>query len=273
MFYVYMLISEKNGEMYIGSTKNLARRVQEHNSGVEISTKRYMPWKLFYYEAYSSEALARNREMRLKQHGNAKKELKRRVGFKSGAGFTVTELIVAMGVFVVVVVIAVGVFVGVVQNQRRLTELMAVNNNAGAALEQMTREIRTGYRFCEGQNPAQPCDATTESLNFENYAGDAVRYARTEGNRIVRSVEGGAEIGLTSSEVDVTDLAFIVAQRGLTLGSDLCAPWRITILMRARPRGDADASRETKLQTTVSSRVFPVEAPGAPDSILQTCQR
>ncbi|OGY46173.1 MAG: hypothetical protein A3J62_03580 [Candidatus Buchananbacteria bacterium RIFCSPHIGHO2_02_FULL_38_8] len=99
MYYVYVLIGNKNDQMYIGSTSNLERRLREHNNGHEISTKKYMPWKLQYYEAYKTEELARVREKNLKQHGNAKRELKKRIGLainKSGVGFTLLEVLVVM---------------------------------------------------------------------------------------------------------------------------------------------------------------------------------
>jgi len=80
MFYVYVLQSlAYPDQLYVGSTIDLKKRFKRHNNGKEISTKRYMPWKLLYYEAYSSENLARTREKRLKHHGNAMKELKKRI--------------------------------------------------------------------------------------------------------------------------------------------------------------------------------------------------
>lgn len=79
MFYVYLLVSVEYDEIYIGSTNDLRRRFKEHNDGREISTKRYMPWELYYYEAYKDEKSARLREKRLKHHGNAIRELKKRV--------------------------------------------------------------------------------------------------------------------------------------------------------------------------------------------------
>ncbi|MBU0569460.1 GIY-YIG nuclease family protein [Patescibacteria group bacterium] len=51
MFYVYVLESLLNGELYTGRTNNLKKRFREHNLGLSISTKRYKPWKLIYYEA------------------------------------------------------------------------------------------------------------------------------------------------------------------------------------------------------------------------------
>ena len=80
MFYVYILKSKFMEEIYVGSTIDLKKRIREHNSGLEISTKRYMPWVLHYYEAYFSEKLARLREKKLKYNGNAVRELKKRIG-------------------------------------------------------------------------------------------------------------------------------------------------------------------------------------------------
>ena len=79
MFYVYLLKSKKSDKTYNGSTNNLRHRLKEHNKGNVTSTKRYKPWNLVYYEAYSEEKSARIREKRLKYNGNAIKELKRRV--------------------------------------------------------------------------------------------------------------------------------------------------------------------------------------------------
>ena len=66
MFYTYVLQSEKNKEIYIGFTSNLKHRLLEHNQGLNFSTKRYMSWKLVYYEACLEESDARRREKYLK---------------------------------------------------------------------------------------------------------------------------------------------------------------------------------------------------------------
>ncbi|RLC36776.1 GIY-YIG nuclease family protein, partial [candidate division Kazan bacterium] len=55
MYYVYILKSEKDGKMYVGSTSNLKRRFYEHNSGKSPSTQNRQPLKLIFYEAYQSK--------------------------------------------------------------------------------------------------------------------------------------------------------------------------------------------------------------------------
>ncbi|HRZ95702.1 MAG TPA: GIY-YIG nuclease family protein [Candidatus Moranbacteria bacterium] len=50
-YYTYVLRSIKNNELYIGSADDLIKRLKEHNQGLNKPTKRYLPWKLVYYEA------------------------------------------------------------------------------------------------------------------------------------------------------------------------------------------------------------------------------
>ncbi len=65
-YYVYVLQSLKNDTLYIGFTENLKKRFQEHNRGLNFSTKTFKPWKLIHYEAYLNEKDARRREKYLK---------------------------------------------------------------------------------------------------------------------------------------------------------------------------------------------------------------
>lgn len=65
----FHVIQSKNGTIYIESTNDLRKRINEHNNGKSKSTKRYMLWKIVYYVAYLSEFDARNREKKLKHHG------------------------------------------------------------------------------------------------------------------------------------------------------------------------------------------------------------
>jgi putative endonuclease len=48
MYFVYILQSSINNSFYKGSTSNLQQRVNEHNSGKELSTARYLPWNLVW---------------------------------------------------------------------------------------------------------------------------------------------------------------------------------------------------------------------------------
>lgn len=67
MYYVYILKSlTKNNWLYKGSTSDLKRRLNEHNSGKNFSTSPYVPFKLIYYEAYILKSDTESREKYLK---------------------------------------------------------------------------------------------------------------------------------------------------------------------------------------------------------------
>jgi predicted GIY-YIG superfamily endonuclease len=73
MSYIYVLQSPDGSDIYIGFSNNLKRRMAEHERSAHPG------WRLVYYEAYESESDARRRERRLKDHGNAVRQLKQRI--------------------------------------------------------------------------------------------------------------------------------------------------------------------------------------------------
>jgi len=65
-YYVYVLKSEKDNMYYVGYTKNLIKRLEEHNSGLVKSTKYRIPFKLVYWEGCLNQQDATKREKYLK---------------------------------------------------------------------------------------------------------------------------------------------------------------------------------------------------------------
>lgn len=66
MYYVYILFSKKDGQLYIGSAPDLKVRKRKHDLGYVPATKHRRPLDLVYYEAYLSAKDARRREIFLK---------------------------------------------------------------------------------------------------------------------------------------------------------------------------------------------------------------
>jgi putative endonuclease len=81
MYYVYILKSISHDKLYIGYTSDLKRRFTEHNLGKSIATKAYIPYRLIYYEAYSSKSDALKREIKLKQYNQTLTRLKQRLTY------------------------------------------------------------------------------------------------------------------------------------------------------------------------------------------------
>jgi putative endonuclease len=76
MFYVYLLRSIVNKDVYVGYTTNLKTRFKQHNLGKVKSTKPHKPWTLIYYEAYKGKLDATKREKELKLHAGKNELLK-----------------------------------------------------------------------------------------------------------------------------------------------------------------------------------------------------
>ncbi|MAW80666.1 MAG: GIY-YIG nuclease [Parvularcula sp.] len=67
-FWVYILASQKNGTLYIGSTDNLPKRVWEHKEDVYKGfTSKYGVKLLVWYEAYETRQSAFIRERQMKK--------------------------------------------------------------------------------------------------------------------------------------------------------------------------------------------------------------
>ena len=79
MYYVYLLKSKKNDSLYIGYTKDLNRRLEEHNASLVGYTEKYTPWVLLYCEGFISLEDAKKREKSLKYFGRAYSQLKGRI--------------------------------------------------------------------------------------------------------------------------------------------------------------------------------------------------
>lgn len=198
------------------------------------------------------------------------------------AGVTLVEFLVAFGIFAVIITIAGGSFVRSTRTQRAALQLMAVNDNMGITIEQMMREIRTGYNFCTGDNPlldaqfvgkCPDSSAGSSELQFVT-AGNIVTRYRLKGSSIQKGVgipgwdpsagnQCGAESdfdpvngicyrNITADNVDVTKAYFKLQYNN----SGDNRPPRISISLQVTstdPYVQAFTSPMT-IQTTVSAR-------------------
>ena len=76
-YYVYILQSLKDRKYYIGSTTDVAERLNFHNSGRQRSTKSRIPFVLIYSEKLPNkdEGLKREKQIKSYKGGEAFKRL------------------------------------------------------------------------------------------------------------------------------------------------------------------------------------------------------
>ena len=78
IYYTYVLQSEKDNAFYVGFTKDLKLRFEQHSKGQVDSTKNRRPLRLIYYEACLTQKDATNREKYLKTY-NGRRFLHKRL--------------------------------------------------------------------------------------------------------------------------------------------------------------------------------------------------
>ena len=64
---VYVLLSEKDHKRYIGSTSDLKRRLNQHNSGQVSATRNRRPLRLYAYQSFNRLIDARICEKKYKK--------------------------------------------------------------------------------------------------------------------------------------------------------------------------------------------------------------
>lgn len=66
LYYVYVLKSLRDGNLYTGYTTDLKLRFEQHNNGYSVHTKERKPLELIYFEACLHKKDAMKREKYLK---------------------------------------------------------------------------------------------------------------------------------------------------------------------------------------------------------------
>lgn len=184
---------------------------------------------------------------------------------KNNRAFTLIEMIVAMGIFVVTLSIASGGFLSVVRAQRAASALMAISDSMNITIEQMMREMRTSYNFCTSDSQffaRADCRFVPEGgVQFVNANNIVVRYILDSPsgaiNRCIGNVAGGGFTCAPITAENVSVSKFITDLSG-ALRDDKRPP-RVTMRFQI-----TSADTQIKLlgismsiQTTVSARCGP----------------
>jgi prepilin-type N-terminal cleavage/methylation domain-containing protein len=163
---------------------------------------------------------------------------------QNNKGFSLIEMIVAVGIFAVVMTISLAALLNLSDIQKKAEALRATNDNLNFSLETMMREIRSGKSYCAaGLGPV----CSSDRFVFVN--GSNVIVYRLNNARIEKSADGGANyITMTAPEIRITKLLFWVQGQA---ANDKIQP-RVTIIINGSA-GDKKVVN-LNLQTTISQR-------------------
>lgn len=193
-------------------------------------------------------------------------------------GFTLVEMLVTVSLFAIIITIAVGGFVNAERTERQVSSLISAQSNVSLALEQMSRDIRTGYYFCHkpgDYSDTSVCDASDTSdlagttctvvsssptsptllcpsLNFYDANGDEIKYSWA-GGALTENINSS-----TQSQSITGNTVYVKYLRFQLFGQNEGDHWppRITISLGiAASSTDAAVMNDVfNLETTVSAR-------------------
>jgi prepilin-type N-terminal cleavage/methylation domain-containing protein len=185
------------------------------------------------------------------------------MNMKKNRGFTLLEMLVAVGVFTVVAMFSVGSLLSITQAQRKAVALQTVQDNLRFGIDIMMKDMRTGSNYhCSDASsiPASPgwiaqnCDFVSgggKAITFTNALGQDVTYSfNVTDNNIVKIIDYGVPQAFTSSDL-VVDMQYYVI--GAEVG-ELRAPLVTVIVEGTAGLGRAESS--FLLQTSVAQRVI-----------------
>lgn len=162
----------------------------------------------------------------------------------SSKGFTLIEVIVAVGIFVIVMVIAVGAVINAVDANRKAQSMSVVVNNLNLSIESMVRDLRTGYGYYQSD---------TSEVNFTNKDGISVVYYfdNTGKGNLVKGPDTVIGSGIiTSDEVTLESVTFNIEGNSTNDG-----PERILLNIKGYA-GSNKTQSNFNIQTLITSRTL-----------------
>jgi prepilin-type N-terminal cleavage/methylation domain-containing protein len=167
---------------------------------------------------------------------------------KRTGGYTLIELIVAVGLFAIVMLLASGAYLMMISLNRHAQGIATGINNLSFAVETMTRSIRTGSLYsCGGLGD---CPGGASSFSFMDTNGLTVSYSLAD-SAIQETIDGSART-LTDPSVTVSSLTFYVVGTGKPPG-DYQQP-RVTATMSGTVSYGAGKTEPFTVETSATMR-------------------
>lgn len=180
-------------------------------------------------------------------------------------GFTLIEMMVAIGILTVIVVLSIGIFSRFMRLQESATQTQILLEGMRSSLELMNREIRTGFG-----STYVVADGAGSGVLFRNQDGVCVHYRWKDGGlERAESAVGGAECvitdfsgakyaRLTNSKIVIKDMRFDATTADVVAGKLQNQGFVTTMISATTER---NAGQPLHLQSTITSRqVIPYTA-------------
>lgn len=190
-----------------------------------------------------------------------------KIKLQSNKGFTLVELIVALGLFIVVMTVATSALLSLTDINRKVESMRIAYDNLNLALESMARELRAGKAYTCGKTSVIPalnlasvgsdCNITEgkSSIGFYSQDGDTIVY-RKNGNAIERQRSGEPGFSaITSPNIVIDRLTFGVFGTSpfSPPSTDLTQPK--VIISISGTAGTGETESKFNIHTSVTQRI------------------
>ena len=194
-------------------------------------------------------------------------------------GFTLVEILVSVALFSLVMVVALGALLTLSTATRKATSINTAVDTLGAAVESMTRTMRTGLNYdcglasvaispvpvnCTSSGATAIALHAVDGSRVSYCLGTAANVCNSAGTVLLRNVSTGSLanswVPLTTPEIKITNLRFYVEGTCSAGGIGGCVPDttqpKISILLSGTYQVTTNQTSEFHIQTTGTQRLY-----------------
>lgn len=163
-------------------------------------------------------------------------------------GFTLMEMLVAMGIFSLVISVTVGIFVGSSSSQKKVIELYDTQREASYLMETVSRELRMATAIGDDQE-----NSNDSEIKFTNYETppQLVEYCRSDSSGSCDSsgdyFARDGEV-INSSNIIIEDLIFYTSEDFSNIQPV------VTVVMKVKSTGKYNTA--FTLQNSIAMRLY-----------------
>lgn len=170
-------------------------------------------------------------------------------------GFTLIELMVAIGLFASIMTIAATAYLVMIHVNQQAQAIATEIDNISFALESMTRNIRSGSAYGCGSTAGNNCPYPNggNEFTFTDANGNSITYSLASGS--IQEEKGTTLVNLTDPSVTISSLVFYVSgvNSYLTNG-DTTQPYVTIIVSGTVPSGPGSAPQSFTIESSAAWR-------------------
>ncbi len=162
-------------------------------------------------------------------------------------GFTLVEIIVAIGLFALIMTLAAGAYLVMININKQSQGIATGINNLSFAIDTMTRTIRTGFDY--GCPSAGNDCSGGDIFSVKNSNGVTITYSLSS-NSIIQQ-KGATSVAITDSSVTINSLKFYASGTAKPPNSEQA---RVTIVVSGTVSYGHDKFEQFTIQTGATMR-------------------